>query len=135
MDEQFPIHINLKNKTLIIPTLFVSNQFLELQSPKVNNLLINNLFISMKDEALLYSGKVIDLDLKDIYFNEILDIAGGFSGQDGDLKFEIYPSSSLIKDHNGQYHPLSINALGGWSDQGFDIQGKIKPLIGDLNYI
>jgi hypothetical protein len=133
MDEQFPIHINLKNKTLIIPTLFVSNQFLELQSPKVNNLLINNLFISMKDEALLYSGKVIDLDLKDIYFNEILDIAGGFSGQDGDLKFEIYPSSSLIKDHNGQYHPLSINALGGWSDQGFDIQGKIKPLIGDLN--
>ena len=132
VDAQFPIQFNLSSKSIIIPKLFASDQLIQFRKSQINNISIENLNISITDEELDYSGRIIDLDLKEVYFNEILNIQGGFSGNNKNLKFSIASSNSLIQSHAGKYHPIEIIGSGGFSEEGMNLVGDIKLLTGDI---
>jgi len=108
VDEQFPIKFDLSKKTIAIPDIFLSKEVLELSNPQFSNLTLKNIFASFQNGAIKYSGEIIDLDLLDIYFDEVLNIQGFFSGINTSIKFLITPSKSFIRNKEGELHPLQI---------------------------
>ena len=74
IDEQFPIKFNLSKKTISISDFFLSKEVLELKEPRFSNLAIKDMVVVLKDGAIKYSGKIADLDLLNVYFDELSNI-------------------------------------------------------------
>ena len=132
VDEQYPILFNLTNPSIAVPKLFLNNRMIQQNTPKFSNLSIENFVASFERGILRYSGVVSDLDLVDVYFSEITNLKGGFSGMNQAIDFYIAPSQSFIRDEGDGFHPLTINAVGSLAGQEFNLEGQIKELIGDL---
>ena len=98
VDEQFPIKFNLRNNTIAIPNLFLSNEVLEFQDSRFSNIAVKDIFATFKNGVIKYSGKIIDLDLLNVYFDELLNIQGFFFGTNDKVEFTITPSQSFIKN-------------------------------------
>ena len=73
-----------------------------------------------------YSGSVKDLDLKDLYFKEINNLSGDFSGYGSQIKFLVNSDSSIIKNYNQNLISASISGAGNFSDSVFDLKARIK---------
>ena len=59
VDEQFPIKFNLRNNTIAIPNLFLSNEVLEFQDSRFSNVVVKDIFATFKSGAMKYSGKLL----------------------------------------------------------------------------
>ena len=75
VDEEYPIQINLKKKSVAVPRFFLSPQILKIEILKLTNLFIEDFFISFDSLLPKYSGFVKDLDLNDLYFKEISNLS------------------------------------------------------------
>lgn len=126
IDEKYPIQVNLPKRSLTVPKFLISPQALELEKFQLSNLVIENLFLSFKNQHLKYSGFIRDLDLKEIYFDEILNIVGAFAGYDGSIKFSVNSNSSLLKNKDNIFIPVSIIGTGDYTSAGLDIIAQIK---------
>ena len=73
-----------------------------------------------------YSGFIKDLDLKDLYFKEINNLSGDFSGYGNQIKFLINSNSSIIKNYNQNFISASISGAGNFLDSVFDLKARIK---------
>ena len=133
IDEQFPIKFNLSKKTIAISDFFLSQEVLKLEEPRFSNLAIKNMVVVLKDGAIKYSGKIADLDLLNVYFDEVSNIQGQFSGRNNKIKFEITPSQSFIKNKNGKQHSVQIAGKGGLNDSSFYLDSKIVELAGSIS--
>ena len=71
IDEEYPIQINLKKKSISVPRVFLSSEILKIEALNLKNLIVENLFISLNTSLPKYSGFIRDLDLHDLYFKEI----------------------------------------------------------------
>ena len=60
IDEEGPIQIDMKERSILVPNLFISPQILELSNPQLSNLVIENLFLNFQDRYS-YSGFIKDL--------------------------------------------------------------------------
>ena len=127
IDEKYPIQVNFKNRSIEVPKLFISPQSVELKKYQLSNLVIEKLFLSFKNPQPKYSGLIKDLDLKEIYLEEILNISGRFSGYGGKIKFLVDSNSSFLsKNRNNILIPVSILSIGNYSDSNFDLIARIK---------
>ena len=126
IDEEYPIQINLKKKSVTVPRFFLSPQILKIEILKLTNLFIEDFFISFDSFLPKYSGFVKDLDLNDLYFKEISNLSGEFSGYGNNIKFLINSSSSILKNHNQNFVPESILGVGNFSNSVFDLKARIK---------
>jgi hypothetical protein len=126
IDEDHPIQINLEKKSIAVPRFFLSPQLLQSDKFKIANLIIENFFLSF--DALLpkYSGFVRDIDLNDLYFKEINNLSGNFSGYGNKIKFLINSKSSILKNYNQSFIPVSISGVGSFNDSVFDLKTRIK---------
>ena len=70
VDEQTPIKINLSDRSLIIPKLYVSKDMF-MNETNFNEIKIHNFYLRSQIKNLTYSGLIVDLDLSNVYFNEI----------------------------------------------------------------
>ena len=132
VDEQIPIKINLSDRSVIIPKLYISKDMF-LNDTNLNEIKIYNFYLRSQIKNLTYSGFIADLDLSNVYFNEIQNIKGGFSGKNTDLNFDIFSNNSFIRDSYGSYYPISIDGRGEVSNNGFLLKAKIKPKIGNID--
>ena len=103
MDEENPIQINLQKKSVSVPRFFLSPQILEIDKLKFTNLIIENFFISFGSIFPKYSGFIKDIDLKDLYFEEILNLSGDFSGYGENIKFLVNSEASILKNHKKNF--------------------------------
>jgi len=126
IDEKYPIQINLTNRSLTVPKLFISPQAFELEKFQLSNLVIENLFLSFENQHPKYSGFIRDLDLKEIYFDEILNIEGAFSGYESSIKFSVNSNNSLLKNKESIFIPVSIIGTGHYTFPGLDLIARIK---------
>jgi len=126
IDEEHPIQINLNKKALAVPRFFLSNQLLQSKALKISNLVIENFFISFEAFLPKYSGFVQDLDLNDIYFKEINNLTGQFSGYGNNIKFLVNSDYSILKNYNQNFIPASISGMGNFSGTAFDLKARIK---------
>ena len=126
IDEKFPIKFNLFDNSIEIPKLYLSDQIFTQKQPRFSNLVIHNLIATYKKNILNYSGEVIDLDLKDIYFEEIINLQGSFAGKQKSMKFSINPTQSFVKRLGGKFYPLIINGKGSLNSFGLNIETNIK---------
>ena len=133
IDEQFPIKFNLSTKTIAISDFFLYQEVLELKEPRFSNLAIKDMVVVLKDGAIKYSGKIADLDLLNVYFDELSNIQGQFSGKDNKIKFEITPSQLFIKNKHGEQHSVKIVGKGGLNDSSFYLDSKIDELAGSIS--
>ena len=133
IDEQFPIKFNLSKKTIAISDFFLSQEVLELKEPRFSNLAIKDMVVVLKDGAIKYSGKIADLDLLNVYFDELSNIQGQFSGKDNKIKFEITPSQSFIKNKNSEQHSVQIVGKGGLNDSSFYLDSRIEELASSIS--
>ena len=108
VDEEHPIQINLEKKSLEIPRFFVSSQMIESEALKASNLIVENFFISYDSFIPKYSGFIKDLDLEDLYFDEIKNLSGNFSGHGNQIKFLVNSDASILKNHNKDFMPVSF---------------------------
>jgi len=133
VDEQFPIKFDLSKKTIAIPDIFLSKEVLELSNPQFSNLTLKNIFASFQNGAIKYSGEIIDLDLLDIYFDEVLNIQGFFSGINTSIKFLITPSKSFIRNKEGELHPLQIAGKASLNSAGLHLKTQIGEFAGSIS--
>ena len=133
VDESFLIRLNLVKKSILIPKLYISNQLVFQKNPILTNLAVNNFIATIHNNAIKYSGKVIDLDLLNVYFDEVINLQGFFSGLNNDLKFSINPSKSLIKQIGGDFHPIQIDGKGILSNLGLHLEANVKEAEGLLS--
>ncbi|MDA9027560.1 AsmA-like C-terminal region-containing protein [Gammaproteobacteria bacterium] len=133
VDEQFPIKFNLRNNTIAIPNLFLSNEVLEFQDSRFSNVVVKDIFATFKSGAMKYSGKIIDLDLLNVYFDELLNIQGFFFGTNNKVQFTITPSQSLIKNKDSDHHPIQITGEGSFTDSSFHLESRVAELAGSIN--
>ena len=98
IDEKFPIKFNRRKQTITIPDIFLSTEVLQLKKHRFSNIAMKDVIASFKNGAIKYSGEIVDLDLLNIYFDEVLNIQGVFSGINNQIKFAITPSQSFIKN-------------------------------------
>ncbi|MDA9786192.1 AsmA-like C-terminal region-containing protein [Gammaproteobacteria bacterium] len=133
VDEQFPIKLNLRNNTIAIPSLFLSKAVLEFQDSRFSNVAIKDIFATFENGAIKYSGKIIDLDLLNVYFDELLNIQGFFFGTNNKIQFTITPSQSFIKNKDSEHHPINITGKGGITDSSFYLEGRIAELAGSID--
>ena len=73
-----------------------SNKLLIDLKTNFNEIKIHNLYLRSQIKNLTYSGLIADLDLSNVYFSEIQNIEGGFSGKNTNLKFDIFSNNSFI---------------------------------------
>ena len=132
VDEQFPIKFNLRNQTLAISDFFLSREVLERKQSGFSNLVIKDIIATFKNGEIKYSGKIADLDLLNVYFDELLNIRGVFSGINNKLKFIITPSESFIKNKDSSRQPIQITGKGGLTDSNFHFETKIAELTGSI---
>ena len=125
IDEEYPIQINLQKKSLAIPRFFLSSQILKSETLRVTNLMIENFFLSFDSFPLKYSGFIQDLDLGSLYFKEINNLTGDFSGYGDKTKFLINSNSIILKNHNQNLIPASIYGMGKLSGSVFDLKANI----------
>ncbi len=126
IDEKHPIQINLSKKSIAFPRFFLSPQILEADGLQFANLTFENLFISLKSSIPKYSGSIKDLDLKDLFFDEIFNLGGEFSGQGKNFKFTINSESSKLKNYMKNFARVSIIGGGKFYDSELDFSGRIK---------
>ena len=126
IDEEHPIQINLQQKTLAAPTFFLSPQILESEKLKIANLIVENFFISLDASRPKYSGFIKDVDLYDIYFDEINNLSGDFSGYGNNIRFSLNSNSSMLKNFNQNFIPVLIHGEGNFSGSAFDLKAQIK---------
>ena len=126
IDEEYPIQINLKKQSLAVPRFYVSPDTLKIKPFNLSNLIIENFFLSFSSLMPKYSGSVKDLDLKDLYFKEINNLSGDFSGYGSQIKFLVNSDSSIIKNYNQNLISASILGAGNFSDSVFDLKARIK---------
>ena len=133
VDEQFPIKFNFRNNTIAIPNLFLSNEVLEFQDSRFSNVVVKDIFATFKSGAIKYSGKIIDLDLLNVYFDELLNIQGFFFGTNNKVQFTITPSQSFIKNKDSDHHPIQITGEGSFTDSSFHLESRVAELAGSIN--
>ncbi|MDA9835059.1 AsmA-like C-terminal region-containing protein [Gammaproteobacteria bacterium] len=133
VDEQFPIKFNLRNNAIAIPNLFLSNEVLEFQDSRFSNVAVKDIFATFKSGAIKYSGKIIDLDLLNVYFDELLNIQGFFFGTNNKVQFTITPSQSFIKNKDSDHHPIQITGEGSFTDSSFHLESRVAELAGSIN--
>jgi len=126
VDEEHPIQINLSKKSIAFPKFFLSPQVLEAKSLKFTNLIVENLFLSFERIIPKYSGSIRGLDLKDLYFDEILNLGGNFSGQGKNLKFKINSKNSTLINYKRNFAPVSIIGGGNFYGSDLNLSGIIK---------
>ena len=126
IDEEYPIQINLKKQSLAVPRFYISPEILKIKSFNLSNLIIENFFLSFSSLMPKYSGFIKDLDLKDLYFKEINNLSGDFSGYGNQIKFLINSNSSIIKNYNQNFISASISGAGNFLDSVFDLKARIK---------
>jgi hypothetical protein len=98
IDDEYPIQINLKKKSISVPRVFLSPEILKIEALNLKNLIVENLFISLNTSLPKYSGFIRDLDLHDLYFKEINNLSGDFSGNGNNIKFIANSDSSILKE-------------------------------------
>ena len=133
IDEKFPIKFNRRKQTITIPDIFLSTEVLQLKKHRFSNIAMKDVIASFKNGAIKYSGEIVDLDLLNIYFDEVLNIQGVFSGINNQIKFAITPSQSFIKNKDTERHPIQIIGNGGLTDLGFYLESKVTELAGSIN--
>ena len=126
VDEKDPIQINFTEKSIGFPRFSLSPEILEADTLKFKNLILENLFLSFNDKIPKYSGLISDLDLKDLYFDEILNLRGEFSGQGKNLKFKINSKNSTLINYKKEFVPVSIFGEGNFYGSDLNISGIIK---------
>jgi hypothetical protein len=126
LDEDFPFKINLIQQSITAPKIFISNNILEFNNSQLRNLAIDNLFFSFKNDDFKSSGLITDLDLKNIYFKEILNLTGKFSGTREGIRFQINSFNTLIKNQDRLLLPAKIVGHGSLSKHGLALQTNIK---------
>ena len=126
IDEEYPIQINLKKKSLAGPRLFLSTQILKIKAINLSNLIIENLFLSFDSMLPRYSRFVKDLDLADLYFKEISNLSGSFSGHRDQIKFLVNSNSAILQNRNQNFISASILGEGNLSASVFDLKARIK---------
>ena len=89
---------------------FFLSQILELDKLKFTNLTVENLFLSFESITPKYSGFIQDLDVQDLYFDEILNIGGEFLRSRKILKFTINSADSILKNYKQIFLPVSLGA-------------------------
>jgi hypothetical protein len=87
IDDEYAIQINLKKKSISVPRIFLSPEIFKIEALNLKNLIVENLFISLNTSLPKYSGFIRDLDLHDLYFKEINNLSGEFSGNGNNIKF------------------------------------------------
>jgi len=126
IDESFPIKLNFIKKSILIPKLYVSDQLVLQRKPKFTNLAVDNFMASLNSGLIKYSGIVTDLDLLNVYFDEVTNLQGVFSGLNNDFKFIISPSNSLIKQKDSDVYPIQVNGKGIVNNLGLQLEANIK---------
>ena len=126
IDESFPIKLNLVKKSILIPKLYVSDQLVLQRKPKFTNIAVDNFIASLNSGLIKYSGIVTDLDLLNVYFDEVTNLQGAFSGLNNDFKFIISPSNSLIKQKGSDIYPIQVNGKGIVNNLGLHLEANIK---------
>ena len=111
VDEQTPIKINLSDRSLIIPKLYISKDMF-LNDTNFNEIKIYNFYLRSQVKNLTYSGLIADLDLSNVYFNEIQNIEGGFSGKNTNLNFDIFSNNSFIRVIREELFVISFKFSG-----------------------
>ena len=134
IDDGDQIQINLSKKSIALPRFFLSPQILEFDTFKFTNLTLENLFLSFENLIPKYSGFIRDLDVKDLYFDEILNLAGEFSGQGKNLKFTINSDDSVLKNYKLNYYPVSIIGGGNFYDSDLNLLGRVKNQSSDIDF-
>jgi hypothetical protein len=100
IDDEYAIQINLKKKSISVPRIFLSPEIFKIEALNLKNLIVENLFISLNTSLPKYSGFIRDLDLHDLYFKEINNLSGDFSGNGNNIKFIANSDSSILKNYN-----------------------------------
>ncbi|MDA8607411.1 hypothetical protein N9L56_02015 [Gammaproteobacteria bacterium] len=126
IDDEYPIQINLKKKSMSVPRVFLSSEILKIEALNLKNLIVENLFISLNTSLPKYSGFIRDLDLHDLYFKEINNLSGDFSGNGNNIKFIANSDSSILKNYNQNFIPVSIVGEGNLSGSVFGLKAHIK---------
>ena len=126
IDEEHPIQVNFSKKFIAFPRFFLSPQIIEADGFKFTNLTIENLFLSLKSSIPKYSGFIRDLDLKNLYFDEVFNLGGEFSGQGKNFKFTINSESSILKNYKKNFATVSIIGGGQFFDSELNFSGRIK---------
>jgi hypothetical protein len=126
IDDEYPIQINLKKKSISVPRVFLSSEILKIEALNLKNLIVENLFISLNTSLPKYSGFIRDLDLHDLYFKEINNLSGDFSGNGNNIKFIANSDSSILKNYNQNFIPVSIVGEGNLSGSVFGLKAHIK---------
>ena len=93
---------------------------------KISNLVIENFFLSFDAFLPKYSGFVKDIDINDLYFKEINNLSGDFSGYGNKIKFLVNSNSSILKNYNQNLIPVSISGEGNLSGSVFDLKARIN---------
>ena len=106
---------------------------LDFQDSRFSNIAVKNIFATFKQGAIKYSGEIIDLDLLNIYFDELLNIQGFFAGTNNKVQFTITPSQSFIKNKDSDYHPVQITGKGSFTDSSFHLESRVAELEGFIN--
>ena len=133
VDEQFPIKFNLRNNTIAIPNLFLSKAVLEFHDSRFSNVAVKDIFVTFKNGVIKYSGKIIDLDLLNVYFDELLNIQGSFFGTNDKVQFTITPSQSFIKNKDSDLHPIQISGKGDYTNSSLYLESRVAELAGSIN--
>tara|TARA_Y100001935_G_C17306934_1_gene512915 strand:- start:536 stop:3964 length:3429 start_codon:yes stop_codon:yes gene_type:complete len=126
VDEGDPIQINLSNKSVGLTKFVLSPKILELDKLKFTNFTVENLFLSFKNIIPKYSGLIRDLDIKNLYFDEILNLEGKFSGVGKNLKFILNSDDSVLKNHRQNFFPVSIIGVGNFYSSDLNLSGRLK---------
>jgi hypothetical protein len=126
IDDEYAIQINLKKKSISVPRIFLSPEIFKIEVLNLKNLIVENLFISLNTSLPKYSGFIRDLDLQDLYFKEINNLSGEFSGNGNNIKFIANSDSSILKNYNQNFIPVSIVGEGNLSGAVLDLKANIK---------
>ena len=132
IDEEGPIQIDMKERSILVPNLFISPQILELSNPQLSNLVIEKLFINFQDRYS-YSGLIKDLDLKDVYFKEISNISGSFSGHGSETQFSLNSKNSFLRNKDNILIPISILGSGDYSFSNISLDAQIDNESSNIN--
>ena len=133
VDDQFPVKFNFRNNTTSIPNLFLSKAVLEFDDSRFSNVAVKDIFVTFKNGVIKYSGKIIDLDLLNVYFDELLNIQGSFFGTNDKVQFTITPSQSFIKNKDSDLHPIQISGKGDYTNSSLYLESRVAELAGSIN--
>src|SRR5210317_1899974 len=133
IDEQRPIQVNFQEKSLKVPSLYLTPEIFESDVLKVKNLIIEKFFISFDSILPKFSGIIEDLDLSDLYFNEINNLRGDFSGYGRNIKFIINSNASMLKNNKKDFIPVSISGAGNFFNSTLDLKAIILNKLGQID--